>query len=95
MAICVDSLQTIPSQKASVARYGNKWCHLFTDENSQEEDLHLFAEKLGLKRAYFQDHRLLPHYDLTPTKRALALKYGAVERQSADIVRQRLKERKL
>jgi len=41
------------------------------------EELHAMAEKLGLKRDYFQNHIFLPHYDLIPKKRELAIKKGA------------------
>lgn len=46
------------------------------------EELHQFAKKLGLKRAWFQDHRSNPvfwHYDLTKNKRQLAVRHGAKE----------------
>jgi hypothetical protein len=54
---------------------GKKWCHLFSDS---VEELHSFAEKMGLQREWFQDKRV-PHYDLTESKRAIALKHGAME----------------
>lgn len=52
-------------------------CHLTTDGNIEE--LHAFAAKIGMKREWFQEHRLLPHYDLTPKRRAAAIAAGAVE----------------
>jgi DNA-directed RNA polymerase subunit M/transcription elongation factor TFIIS len=52
-----------------------KWCHLAT--SGSIDDLHAFAEKIGLQRAWFQDKPTHPHYDLTPGKRAAALKHGA------------------
>ncbi len=76
MTICVDELFTAAKVKRAAQRYGNIWCHLFTDDENLEE-LHRFAERLGLKRSYFQPHRTLPHYDLIPKKRALAIKLGA------------------
>lgn len=44
------------------------------------QDLHEFAAGIGLKRAWFQDHRLpeRAHYDLTRGKRDLALERGAI-----------------
>ena len=62
-------------------RTGNRWCHMITDGN--EEELHQMAEKLGLKRKWFQGD----HYDLTPSKRALAVKLGAREVSSRDLVK--------
>lgn len=41
------------------------------------EELHQFAEKIGLKREWFQDHRH-PHYDLLSQRiKARALREGA------------------
>jgi hypothetical protein len=42
-------------------------------------DLHSFAEKIGLKFTWFQNHPRHPHYDLTKNKRCLAVAMGAVE----------------
>lgn len=53
-------------------------CHMFTDALDLEE-LHIFAERIGLRRAWFQDHRIAPHYDLTPSRREQALACGAVD----------------
>lgn len=43
------------------------------------EELHKMADKIGLQRAWFQNHKSLQHYDLTPSKRTLAVKAGAIE----------------
>lgn len=51
-------------------------CHLIADTIPE---LHLFAAKLGLRLAWFQDKPSGKHYDLTRSKRELAVKYGAVE----------------
>ncbi len=50
--------------------------HLIADSQAE---LHAFAASLGLKRAWFQapPSSSSPHYDLTATKRSLALKLGA------------------
>ncbi|MFO0801448.1 MAG: DUF4031 domain-containing protein [Gemmataceae bacterium] len=50
-------------------------CHLAADTL---EELHAFAARLGLKRAWFQAGRR-PHYDLTAKRREAAVKAGAVE----------------
>jgi hypothetical protein len=60
------------------AKHGHRWCHMWTDGPIQE--LHVFAAKLGMRRAWFQDHGWLPHYDLVPTRRAHALRLGAAEK---------------
>lgn len=43
------------------------------------EELHRFAHRIYLRPSWFQNHHLLPHYDLTAGKRALAVRNGAVE----------------
>lgn len=53
-------------------------CHMFTDSLDLEE-LHVFAERIGMKRAWFQQSRVSPHYDLTPSRRALAVSLGAIQ----------------
>lgn len=59
-------------------------CHLITDAPDLEP-LHLFAERLGLHRAWL--HRgSFPHYDLTPGVRARAIDLGAVELDRAAFV---------
>jgi hypothetical protein len=54
---------------------GRKWCHLLADDI---DELHSFAASLGLKPSWFQDKGNFPHYDLTESKRELALRRGAV-----------------
>jgi hypothetical protein len=68
---------------------GKQSCHLATDDHSEAglEELHQFAKKIGMQRRWFQDHRVMPHYDLTPSKRILAVKAGAVEVRPTDLVR--------
>ncbi len=50
--------------------------HLVADTVSE---LHAFAARLGLKRAWFQSGDGIPHYDLTVYKRRAALRLGASE----------------
>ena len=52
-----------------------KACHMTADTLPE---LHAMADRLGLKRAWFQNHPRYPHYDLTSTKRRLAVGLGAV-----------------
>lgn len=66
-------------------------CHMFTDSLNLE-DLHRFAEQIGLRRDWFQPHRVAPHYDLTPSRRANAVALGAIEvdrKTASSIWRQR------
>ena len=60
--------------------------HLISD--TSQKDLHEFAQKIGLKVEWYQEHPRHPHYDIT-TKRMLrkALCAGAEVITSRDIVR--------
>ena len=51
------------------------WCHMWSDTSIDE--LHEFAKQLNLKIEWFQDKKRFPHYDLTTSKRNLALQSGA------------------
>lgn len=63
-------------QAAAVgARNDHQWCHLFTD--GDVEELHRFAAHIGMKRKWFQQDEDGGHYDLTPGRRAAALRAGA------------------
>jgi hypothetical protein len=49
------------------------------------EELHTMADRIGLARRWFQAppaHKT-PHYDVCKSKRALAIRHGAVEVKSA------------
>lgn len=73
----VDKLQnTRPVDMAGGRWRWNHYCHLFADSL---DELHAFAARIGLKREYFQNVPGFPHYDLTQTKRALAVKEGAAQ----------------
>ena len=75
--IYVDDL--FPTKRTSSWHY-DQACHLSADT---DEELHAFALKLGLRRSWAQhmDHhfQLYHHYDLTPNKRAMAVRLGATE----------------
>lgn len=58
-----------------IAWRGKVWCHMVADT---PEELHAFAQILGLKRAWFQSKSVYPHYDVTISVRAKALRMGAV-----------------
>lgn len=59
-------------------------CHMMADT---EEELHVMAGQLGLKREWFQPHARLFHYDICKSKRALALKLGAVYEDTKSCLR--------
>lgn len=64
---------------------GTKYCHMMVGKDDDLQELHDFAASIGLKRAWFQDRPTHPHYDLSPTKRALAVRNGATEVKSLEI----------
>jgi hypothetical protein len=84
MTIYVDTAR-IP---ATVGPYRARWCHLMSDQLDPAE-LHAFAARIGLRRAWFQPGRNLvdrarpdppgDHYDVTEGKRRAAVAAGAVE----------------
>lgn len=54
-------------------------CHLMCDPG-ELHDLHQFAQKIGLKRSWFQNKAgSTPHYDLTAGMRQFAVTHGAIE----------------
>lgn len=56
--------------------YGrSKMSHLTADA---VDELHAFAHLIGLRREWFQDHPRHPHYDVSASKRKLALRSGAL-----------------
>ncbi len=64
---------------------GRRWCHLMAD---QEEELHRFAARLGLKRSSYQGppKTSAAHYDITGFERDRAVRLGAVECSREEIV---------
>jgi hypothetical protein len=61
------------------------WCHMATDSDIAE--LHHMAARLGLRRAWFQNKPTHPHYDLTPAKRAQAIRLGAQAVSTHELLR--------
>jgi hypothetical protein len=70
---------------ANIRFKGQSYCHMATDGDVAE--LHAMAAKVGLRRSWFQSKSSLPHYDVAPSKRALAVQYGAVEVNCLELVR--------
>lgn len=79
MSVYVDPLFVMESRDAQAfhvgARNGHRWCHMFAD---REHELHNMAAMIGLRREWFQNGRVA-HYDLTPARRAAAIRLGAIE----------------
>lgn len=54
-----------------------RWCHLAADTH---DELVAMARTLGLRDDWIQDEGTdAEHYDLTPARRALAIREGALE----------------
>lgn len=79
VVITVDELVPRPTAKHRVFRGGS--CHLMANGYDEKHlaALHEFAKRIGLRRTWFQQHEIAPHYDLTIGKRARAVAAGAVE----------------
>lgn len=50
-------------------------CHMIADTL---EELHEMADAVGMKREWYQPSSF-PHYDLTPRRREIAVRKGAIE----------------
>lgn len=70
MTIYVDPLQ-------SLGAHWGKSCHMASDTNSAE--LVWFAWGMHIPLAWFQDHKLHPHFDLNKYWRDKVVASGAVE----------------
>jgi len=73
MSVYVDSLR--PTTTTTNWRYRYS-CHLFADDHLELIDFAVV--KLGLKTEWYQNHRY-PHFDITASKRAKAIRLGAQE----------------
>jgi hypothetical protein len=91
MAVYVDDMHL-----SELGQYrGMKMCHMIADS---DEELHAMADRIGVARHYFQAppkirHAHHRHYDIAMSKRALAIKAGAIPitmRQLGLMTRQRL-----
>lgn len=58
-------------------------CHMYADTL---EELHWMARQIGLRREWFQDKERLPHYDLVPSRRTMAVERGAIEHTKEQMV---------
>ena len=72
VTVYVDELRKWPTR---IRCFKPGSCHMTADTL---EELHALAAKIGMRREWFQDHPLAPHYDLTASKRDKALAAGAV-----------------
>jgi hypothetical protein len=70
------------------AQYGRMiMCHMIADT---VDELHAMADKIGIERRWFQASTNHPHYDISLSKRKLAVQFGAEEitaRQTVELLR--------
>ncbi len=85
--ILVDEPRYWPEAAMRQALHSKWWCHMVTDADTFDE-LHAMAAKIGLKRLWFQGD----HYDLTPKRREVALREGAVAVPARELVQRRLRK---
>ncbi|KKN02810.1 hypothetical protein LCGC14_1114050 [marine sediment metagenome] len=71
--VYVDTL--LPCLKNKHWRF-DKSCHLFADS---VDELKTFAKGIGLKASWYQNHKRLPHFDLTANMRKKAVRHEARE----------------
>lgn len=93
MTVYVDNFR-VPARVGGIR---GRWSHLTA---TTQDELHAFAEKIGLKRSWFQAKckygKCEPcphwHYDVTDSKRDEAIRAGAVAvdlREFGDLIRAR------
>ena len=91
MAVYVDDAG-IPAEVRDGGRtHRSRWSQLTADT---QDELHEFAARLGLRRAWFQPGRPIDgqpspfwHYDLTSPRQAQALALGAISMPSRELAR--------
>lgn len=91
MTVYVDNMR----MPATVGTVRGRWSHLVTDSPDIEE-LHVFAERIGMRREWFQEYSkrpaglYRPHYDVADSRRSAALLAGAVSiswRETPEVLR--------
>jgi hypothetical protein len=89
MTVYVDDAGIPASVRNGSRVHTSAWCHLTADT---QEELHEFAQQLGLRREWFQPGRQIAgkpspfwHYDVTAGKRALAIRIGAQATPACDL----------
>lgn len=59
-------------------------CHMVADT---VDELHDMASRIGVRSKWFQGEKSIPHYDICKSKRVLAVKLGAIEITSRELVK--------
>ena len=69
--------------RAKVPFKGKEWCHLMADTL---EELHHFANMLGIDSRLFHRSASYPHYDITLQMRVIAIAHGAIDADRKTII---------
>jgi hypothetical protein len=80
-------------QRATIREHTSRWSHLTADT---QDELHAFAERLGIPRRAFQTKPGKPsfdHYDIPEEMRGRAIELGAVSMTWREAARHRRKLR--
>lgn len=77
MTVYVDSAQYLRGKTICL------FCHMIVDSN---EELHVFAESIGIKRCWYHSSARYQHYDLNETQRRSAINAGAIEGSAKQLV---------
>ena len=87
MTIYVDDMRT-PYQMKRWPFRKMLMSHMFCDPVENVEELHEMADMIGVSRQWFQWlKKQFPHYGICQSKKALAIKYGAVETTRQEMVK--------
>ena len=87
MAVYIDELRPVGSVRSGC--FGNRVryaCHLMADTDAELERV---RKEIGLRRGWLHGD----HYDLPASKRAVAIRQGAVEVPSSELVKLRQRKR--
>ncbi len=90
MSVYVDELRNVGAFRGPRC-FRDGACHLTADTFAE---LHAMAERIGMRPAWFQNG-LVPHYDLTKSRREKALQCGAVFVSAKEQARSRMRARKV
>lgn len=80
MSVYVDDMYLLPMGHLNRM----KMSHMAADTL---EELHAMADRIGVARRWFQDKPNHPHYDVSISKRTLAVKFGAKEITMQELVK--------
>ena len=78
-----DNLNKVYVDTATLPYGRMTMCHMASDNLDL---LHAMADKIGVKRQWFQNKSKRPHYDICKAKRKLAIENGAIEVSSRELV---------